>query len=176
MTLAMPQIASFIRRAARALVTAMLFVCVSAANAQPATARMSLVAHADMTRLFKGDVSRFRWQLVASRERIATTEVSNGVRYNLPINGNSRDGSLKGDEFPGATFSRFAALGETVTVEFEAGTYDWLILTDINGDGIADSWHGSLTNNISQERVEFLPGRHYRVTIEKNGFVRMSVE
>jgi len=54
---------------------------------------------------------------------------------------------------------------ELVCAEVDTGFYDWLILTDEDGDGTLDSYLGTSDTTISLYNFEFLKGKHYEVVI-----------
>lgn len=66
--------------------------------------------------------------------------------------------------------------GETRTFAIEAGAYDWLVLVDVDGDGVVDGYLGTEASQGPLSSFEFLSGKEYFVDIAVGGAFRFRIE
>ena len=64
---------------------------------------------------------------------------------------------------------------ETSCAEVDAGVYDWLILTDEDGDGILDSNLGTTETTKNLENFEIHKGKLYEVIILERTEVSLKI-
>jgi len=61
------------------------------------------------------------------------------------------------------------ANGQARTVQLEAGVYDWLVLIDIQGDGVVDGILSTAAAQGPLSSFEFLAGREYFIDVDRKG-------
>lgn len=66
--------------------------------------------------------------------------------------------------------------GQAKTLELEAGVYDWLVLIDIQGDGVIDGFLGTQAAQGPLSSFEFLAGRHYYIAVDRAGTLSFELE
>lgn len=55
------------------------------------------------------------------------------------------------------------------TFTIEPGVYDWLVLLDIEGDGVIDGYLGTLASHGPLSSYEFQAGKSYFIELDKSG-------
>ncbi|MEP7259827.1 MAG: hypothetical protein ABI669_01465 [Usitatibacter sp.] len=66
--------------------------------------------------------------------------------------------------------------GQAKTITIESGVYDWLVLIDIQGDGIIDGYLGTQASQGPLAAFEFLPGKDYFIDVDRKGDLSFRIE
>lgn len=66
--------------------------------------------------------------------------------------------------------------GQAKTITIESGVYDWLVLIDIQGDGIVDGYLGTQASQGPLAAFEFLPDRDYFIDVDREGDLSFRTE
>lgn len=66
--------------------------------------------------------------------------------------------------------------GVRENIEIVAGNYDWIILVDIDGDDLPDSYIGSMADEIQFDQHLFEANRSYYVEVDSDGRIQYRVE
>ena len=126
------------------------------------------IAEEKLQAFLNTDPQNVKWAVAISNNDIVTVSYSNGKAYNTP-------------NLPLSKIDQYVIINGMEnnvlrTTNVMPGTYDWIILLDHNDDGISDSYLGTIEKNIKLNKMHFLPGKQYKVTVTNAGHAFLTVE
>jgi len=153
--------------------------CATVAPMQQAPATAPAAPSAVATIHFHGDTdtevawmnksATMQWGLLFARGDLVSVEEKKAALLNVPR------------YFETDFLNRMATVkgipnGARKTITLEPGVYDWLVLIDIQGDGVVDGYLGTQASQGPLAAFEFLGGKQYFIEIDRKGDLSFRVE
>ncbi len=130
-------------------------------------ATVEFKSNTDMSKWIKNN-KNLKWAIAVSTKPITKIEIgSDGKKYNRPAIKLSKAGPF--------LLMKGIRTSETKKFKVKPGKYNWLILIDHNGDGIMDSYLGTVEKMIKLKGFEFKAGGYYKVTVKADSEVEFTV-
>jgi len=115
------------------------------------------------------DESQLSWALALSdADIIKAVSQDQGKTYNQP--------TLSMEKLMPYMVMNGVANGVSATLEVVAGHYDWVVLVDVDGDDMPDSYIGSLAEDVQLDQHLFEANKSYHLDIGVDGRLQYRME
>ena len=132
------------------------------------TSTITLMANANASD-WVSDEGQLSWSIALTDQNIVKAVAQHGAEtYNQP--------TMPVSELNPYVVLRGVANGSSASVEVTSGVYDWIVLVDVNADEEADSYLGSLQEQIQLDQHHFEANKHYHIRIASDGSLHYQIK